>query len=85
MSLAADAGQDTGTPLAAVMQTLGRNARAAARTLARAGVEQKNRALRASADAVRSRAGDILESNARDVAAGRDRGLRDSLLDRLAA
>ena len=83
MSLA-EAGHDSETSLETVMQSLGRNARAAARTLSRAGEEQKNRALRMAADAIRAQAGDILEANERDVAAGRDRGLRASLLDRLA-
>ena len=83
MSLA-EAGHDSETSLETVMQTLGRNARAAARTLSRAGEERKNHALRMAADAIRAQAGDILEANERDLAAGRDRGLRASLLDRLA-
>ncbi len=83
MSLA-EAGHDSETSLETVMQTLGRNARAAARTLSRAGENRKNRALRLAADAIRAQAGDIFEANERDVAAGRDRGLRASLLDRLA-
>ncbi|MCY4589697.1 MAG: glutamate-5-semialdehyde dehydrogenase [Alphaproteobacteria bacterium] len=83
MSLA-EAGHDSEASLETVMQTLGRNAKAAMRTLSRAGEEQKNRALRMAADAIRAQAGDILEANERDVAAGRDRGLRASLLDRLA-
>jgi glutamate-5-semialdehyde dehydrogenase len=60
------------------------NAKLASRALALAGSEVKNRALRAIADALADRAPEILEANARDLDAGRENGLSDALLDRLA-
>ena len=45
------------TDVAAYMRELGRAAREAARELARAGSDTKNRALRAMADGIRTRAG----------------------------
>jgi glutamate-5-semialdehyde dehydrogenase len=70
--------------LEADMRALGARARSAAQVLATAGREIKDRALLAAAASLRARAGEILEANARDLAAARARGLRASLLDRLA-
>jgi glutamate-5-semialdehyde dehydrogenase len=70
--------------LEATMDGLGQSARAAARALATVPREAKDRALRAAADALRTQSAAILEANARDVAAARERGLRPALLDRLA-
>jgi glutamate-5-semialdehyde dehydrogenase len=67
----------------AVMTRLGREARAAARELARATPEQKNRALHAAAAAIRGRAAEILAANARDMESARARNLSGALLDRL--
>jgi glutamate-5-semialdehyde dehydrogenase len=67
----------------AVMTRLGREARAAARELARATPEQKNKALHAAAAAIRGRAAGILAANARDVESARARNLSGALLDRL--
>ena len=61
-----------------------RRAKAAARRLATVGTETKNAALRAMAEAVVACQEAILEANAADVAAGRERGLSEALLDRLA-
>ncbi len=65
------------------MRELGRAARAAARILARASTEAKNRALAAMAAEIRSHAADLLEANAADV----DRATRDgrdaAFIDRL--
>ncbi|MDT8450619.1 MAG: glutamate-5-semialdehyde dehydrogenase [Wenzhouxiangellaceae bacterium] len=62
---------------------LGARARRAASRLARAGTDEKNRALTAAAEEIRrSRAG-ILEANRRDVEAARSRGVTGALLDRL--
>ena len=54
--------------IAAAMGEIGRRARAAARALALAPVDQKNRALGAMAAAVRGQASLILAANAEDVA-----------------
>ncbi len=69
--------------LLALMTTLGREARAAARQLARAGTEAKNQALRLAAAALRRDADSIKAANALDMRAGRDKGLSPALLDRL--
>jgi glutamate-5-semialdehyde dehydrogenase len=61
-----------------------RAARAAARGLAALDTASKDRALLAIADALEARTPEILEANARDMEAGREAGLSDALLDRLA-
>jgi glutamate-5-semialdehyde dehydrogenase len=60
------------------------NAKRASRVLALAGSEVKDAALCGLADALLQRAPEIIEANARDLEAGRDSGLSDALLDRLA-
>ena len=60
-----------------------RRARVAARDLALATRQQKDDALHAMAEALRTRADEIVRANAEDVAAGRAAGLSDALLDRL--
>jgi glutamate-5-semialdehyde dehydrogenase len=67
----------------AYMQTLGREARAAARPLARADTGAKNLALVSMAAAIRQEAPRLLTANAEDVADARARGLEPALLDRL--
>jgi glutamate-5-semialdehyde dehydrogenase len=69
--------------LDAVMLDLGRRARKAARVLALASPEQKNRALRAAAQAIRARTPALLEANAQDMANARGKNLGPALLDRL--
>src|SRR2546429_2560663 len=65
------------------IRELGRAARAAARGLARAGAEEKNRALSAMAKDIRSGAKKILAANSADVAqAGKD-GADAAFIDRL--
>src|SRR5918911_804092 len=59
-------------------------AKRAARALAVVDSATKDRALHAIADALGARAGEILEANARDLEAGRESGLSDALMDRLA-
>jgi glutamate-5-semialdehyde dehydrogenase len=59
-------------------------ARDAARVLAQADAALKDRALHALADALEARTPEILEANARDLEAGRESGLPDALMDRLA-
>jgi glutamate-5-semialdehyde dehydrogenase len=61
-----------------------RAAKAAARELAALDSGTKDRALLAVADALEARTPEILEANARDLEAGRESGLSDALMDRLA-
>ena len=58
-------------------------AKAASRDLARLDTATKNAALGAMADALGSRAHEILEANKRDMEAGQEAGLHSGLLDRL--
>lgn len=67
----------------ALIARMGHAARAAAVELAQAPAERKRAALIAAADSIRDRNDDILHANARDMQFGRDKGLADSLLDRL--
>jgi glutamate-5-semialdehyde dehydrogenase len=60
-----------------------RAARGAAAQLASAGTAQKNRALAGMADGLAARAGRLREENAKDVEAGRAKGLSPAMLDRL--
>ncbi len=66
------------------MLAMGRAAKTAAAQLALASSEQKNKALLASAAALRKNAEGILAANAKDLEAGRAKGLSAPLLDRLA-
>jgi len=66
------------------MEQLGRNAVAAASSLALAATAVKNAALLAAAGAIRAGAAGILEANARDMSAARAASLAGALLDRLA-
>jgi glutamate-5-semialdehyde dehydrogenase len=59
-------------------------ARDAARVLAATDTAAKDRALHAIADALEARTPEILEANARDLEAGRESGLSEALMDRLA-
>ncbi|HEY1836645.1 MAG TPA: glutamate-5-semialdehyde dehydrogenase [Rhizomicrobium sp.] len=63
------------------MLAMGDKARAAARPLREASIEQKDAALRAAAEKIRDRAHDILHANAEDLAGARD--LTPALRDRL--
>ncbi len=71
------------TDLAAQIREMGRRARAAAAKLALASRAEKDRALRAMADALLAARDGILAANADDVAAGERSGLSTALLDRL--
>lgn len=66
-----------------VMEKMGQNAKAAARSLAVAGAE-KDRALTAIAEALLDHQEEILEANRIDLQNGKEAGLTPSLLDRLA-
>ena len=72
------------TDVAAYVRGVGEAARDAARALARADTQAKNRALTATAAALRTDAGAILEANARDVAAARAAGHDAAFVERLA-
>lgn len=61
-----------------------REAREAAGVLGRTSTDQRNRALQAIAEELVQEAGDILEANAKDLLAARERGTSGALLDRLA-
>ncbi|MFM4803439.1 glutamate-5-semialdehyde dehydrogenase [Aeromonas bivalvium] len=65
------------------LETLGQAARGAAYQLAAIDTAQKNRALLAIASELEARQGAILAANAKDIAAGREAGLSDAMLDRL--
>jgi glutamate-5-semialdehyde dehydrogenase len=69
--------------LPALMTELAKGARAAARVLALAPAEQKNRALEAIERAIRSHAKEILAANAEDVAEVKAGGATSAFLDRL--
>ena len=70
--------------VAEVMDRLGRDAREAARVLALASSDAKNRALIAAAAAIRASAEKILEANASDLAEAKAGGAASAFLDRLA-
>ena len=61
----------------------GRAAKAAARTLAAAGTDAKNAALTAMAEALGRHQDAIVDANARDLAAARDKGMTPHLVERL--
>jgi len=65
------------------MQTVGRRARAAARSMSRADTGRKDAALTAIAGAIEAAASTLKVENARDIDAGRQHGLDAALLDRL--
>ncbi len=71
------------TDIAGAMRAVGEAARAAARVLARARTEPKNRALEAAAAAIRADAATILKANATDMAQATARGTAGAMLDRL--
>ena len=67
----------------ALVERICRAAKAAAPLLARAGTSEKNSALQAMAKGLRARAEFLKKENARDVEAGKARGLSGAMLDRL--
>ncbi len=79
MSLAAILSPD----VRAQMRAIGLAAKAAARTLANAAPAAKSAALKAAAAALRTNAKAILDANAIDLAAARQKGLSPAFLDRL--
>ncbi|MBE3572527.1 MAG: glutamate-5-semialdehyde dehydrogenase [Moorella humiferrea] len=69
--------------IAAEIEAKGRQAREAARVLANLNTAVKNQALLAMARALEEEQEFILKANARDMEAGREKGLSRALLDRL--
>ena len=69
--------------IADYMQQLGKQARQASRILASTDTQQKNQALLYIAEALEANAATLKAENAKDLAAGRDKGLDDAMLDRL--
>jgi glutamate-5-semialdehyde dehydrogenase len=69
--------------VATYMRELGRAARAAARELARAGTDAKNRALRAMAAEIRARSAELLEANRVDIEQAKKGKRDDAFVDRL--
>ncbi len=65
------------------LKKMGAAAREAARQMAGASTEKKNRALHAIADGLASYETDVLAANERDADAGRTNGLSEALIDRL--
>ena len=70
--------------IAQLMQGIGEAAKAAARELATAPAEAKNKALLEAAANLRRCKNEILSENATDMAAGKEKGLNAAMLDRLA-
>ncbi|HET9350669.1 MAG TPA: glutamate-5-semialdehyde dehydrogenase, partial [Burkholderiales bacterium] len=69
--------------LHAMMEEMGRAARAAARELARASTEAKNSALAAMAAGIRSASGSIVQANAEDARKAKKAGCDAAFVDRL--
>jgi glutamate-5-semialdehyde dehydrogenase len=65
------------------MRGVGEAARAAAREVARADTDAKNRALLAMATSIRRQEGELIAANREDVDAARSKGLDEAFLDRL--
>ncbi len=63
--------------------TMGQNARAAGRQIAKLSTAAKNAALHTIAAEIEACADEIIAANAKDVAAARDKGMKESLVDRL--
>ena len=82
--MAVTAASPSVAPTSASVPEVCRAARRAARALARLDSGRKDAALLRLADALIERTPEILEANRRDLDAGRDAGLSDALMDRLA-
>ncbi|WP_321348338.1 glutamate-5-semialdehyde dehydrogenase [Halopseudomonas oceani] len=70
--------------VAVYMTELGQKARKASRVIARTPTAVKNAALLATAEAIEAAAERLVAANELDLQAGRDNGLDDAMLDRLA-
>ncbi|MEL7974449.1 glutamate-5-semialdehyde dehydrogenase [Isoptericola sp. F-RaC21] len=81
---AGGSGAGTGDDVTAAVRDVARRSQVASRTLATATRATKDAALHALADALEAAADEIVTANDEDLARGRERGLSDGLLDRLA-
>lgn len=71
------------TDVKTLMADIGKKAKAAAMVLANSPRAVKDKALMAGAAALRTQRAKILEANAKDMAAGEEKGLTKAMLDRL--
>ena len=71
------------TDLSTYVESLGKNALRASRSLATLSGQTRNDALLAMARSMRERAAVIVEANVEDIAAARENGLADAMIDRL--
>lgn len=78
-----DANMTENQNIPALMRTLGNAAKAAARELATASTDAKNKALDEAAKAIRARKSDIQAANDLDVQGAKDKGLTPAMIDRL--
>ena len=83
MSTSSPVYSETLAQIGEIMEPMGRAAMDAARVLAQTNTDTKNRALVATAAALRAHSVEILAANAKDMASARERGLSGALLDRL--
>lgn len=67
----------------ALLERMATGARAAQRALARLSSDEKAQALRVAAESLRNAQTDILAANAKDIEAGKAKGLTKAMLDRL--
>ena len=65
------------------LMEIGKRAKLAAKAVGLAGADEKNRALAAIAEALTAHAAEIIEANRLDVDNARQRGVKESLVDRL--
>lgn len=70
-------------PITTRIHEMGRQARAAAHQLSQLSSEKKNAILKAMAQGLRDASTEILAANAKDIAAGQEKGLSSAMLDRL--
>lgn len=66
-----------------MLEQIGKQAKAAARRLAACTTEEKNRALLAMAESIERHTEEILSANEKDMTAAREKGMNDTMLDRL--
>lgn len=81
-SIATEHALEQGADIESYMTDLGRQARAAARVIARASTAQKNAALLLMADAIEARRGAIAQANELDLVAGKAKGLDGAMIGR---
>ena len=66
-----------------MLEQIGKQAKAAARRLAACTTEEKNRALLAMAESIERHTEEILSATEKDMTAAREKGMNDTMLDRL--